>query len=261
MREAKAEKKRIALEEKAKEETAKAEVDEVQEESVEVEMEKQPVMQMRETAEIIGKDMKVDKEIIAAQIKAEVQDKKEEGNSLLEVFVETPASEEPVKFQLVGPGVYGDNFHLDGRATNLPPNQLSGGQARVRIKPWSQLTDQTAPVKHRSLPGEVVPNSSLEAVSEDATTKAAEDEEPSESIEEDFEHKAESVRVKEEAVSIDASQDITKDKETRGYQYVFDEICLEVTKTKSESESSDEASDDDIKYAEDREDIGTNKEL
>ena len=107
----------------------------------------------------------------------------------------------------------------------------------------------------------MVPNSSLEAVSEDATTKAAEDEEPSESIEEDFEHKAESVRVKEEVVSIDTSQEVAKDKETGSCQYVFDEICLEVAKTKSGSESFVEASDDDIEYAEDREGIGTSKEL
>ena len=136
--------------------------------------------------------------------------------------------------------LYGSNFH-----TNLPPSQqLSADRERVRIKPWSQLTDQTATVKHRSLPWEVVPNS----------CKAAEDGEPSESFEEeeDLEHEAQAVEVKEEAVIKDASQDVTEDKEEGGEQYFLDEFD-------SDSDAKDLKSD--IEYAEVREGIGTSKEL
>ena len=106
-------------------------------------------------------------------------------------FVETPSPKELVEFQLAGGGMYRPTFssHLIAEQTN-----------DNRISSTAESADQTDPVKHRSLPWEVVPNSSLDAVSEDATTGAAEDEGPSESTEEDLEHEAEAVQVKEEEV-------------------------------------------------------------
>ena len=149
-------------------------------------------------------------------------------------------------------------------ATNLPPSQLSAGRERVRIKPWSQLTDQTAAVKHRSLPREVVPNPSTAA--EDGEPSEEDLEHKAEAVEveeEDSEHEARSVLVKVEVVKNDTSQDVTEDLEPGGEQYFLDELLIDSYKKDPKVIDSDakDLKESDFEYTEDREGIGTSKDL